>query len=101
MSQNSEEDLDDTYVKIAREVYTEVNINKLGKELGYMAAEIFRFNQENRREVGSYKGTLAMLREWGINQRMAEKRRNLKAALQRAGLGILEERLLSADNMGM
>lgn len=101
MSRNSNEDFDDILVEIAKKISRKVVVDGLGKKLGFIPADTDRYSDENEKQGGSHMGTLNMLRKWRQGQKKSEQRKNLKAALEEAGLNAMADEYFSADYLGM
>ena len=72
---------------MARELTTENQIEKLGKALGIELPDIKRYIETNqRRQEVTYRGTLAMLRDWRQSVTEEEERGILRTALLEAKL---------------
>eukprot|EP00057_Strongylocentrotus_purpuratus_P007649 XP_011662123.1 PREDICTED: uncharacterized protein LOC105437333 [Strongylocentrotus purpuratus] len=77
-----------------------MDIDTLGKALGFDPADIGRYIATNTRyQHVTYEGTLKMLRDWRNNQRKAEERPSLAHALREAQLERLADTLLMTSKV--
>ncbi|XP_030834833.1 uncharacterized protein LOC100890789 [Strongylocentrotus purpuratus] len=88
-------DFDDILKVIAKALFTNSDIDDLGKALGFEDADIGRANDENTRQGGNYMGTYGLLKKWRRRQTSLTEKAALRSALVHAGFHDLASKYLS------
>eukprot|EP00057_Strongylocentrotus_purpuratus_P028190 XP_011682664.1 PREDICTED: uncharacterized protein LOC105446931 [Strongylocentrotus purpuratus] len=80
--ESREQDFDDLLRTVAKQIHKDIDIDILGKELGFEPAETMCYINTNKRyHMATYMGTLSMLREWRNRTTSSEERDKLKKVL--------------------
>ena len=100
MSSVDIKDFDEILKVIAKTLFTNSDIDDLGKALGFEDADIGRATDENTRQGGNYMGTYGLLKKWRRRQTSLTEKAALRSALVNAGFHNLASKYLSTPITG-
>ncbi|XP_030834842.1 uncharacterized protein LOC105445507 [Strongylocentrotus purpuratus] len=93
-----QKDFDDILEEVAKRVRKNLEIDKLGRKLGFSPEDIEGYNATNHKSQNiTYDGTLQMLRDWRERQTNLTERAALKNALEQSGKNRLADDLFPSS----